>query len=94
MIRGQFDKKSLGTTSKGLIQTIFNDFGYKASADFIDDLQDIVTEYMKLSSYSVGISDLIANEITNNKINDINEMKESQKSIDQMHTGAFENTGT
>ena len=93
MIRGQFDKKSLGTTSKGLIQTIFNDFGYKASADFIDDLQDIVTEYMKLSSYSVGISDLIANEITNNKINDtLYEMKKKVKNlIDQMHTGVFEN---
>ena len=93
MIRGQFDKKSLGTTSKGLIQTIFNDFGYKASADFIDDLQDIVTEYMKLSSYSVGISDLIANEITNNKINDtLHEMKIKVKNlIDQMHTGVFEN---
>ena len=93
MLRGQFDKKSLGTTSKGLIQTIFNDFGYKASADFIDDLQDIVTEYMKLSSYSVGISDLIANEITNNKINDtLHEMKVKVKNlIDQMHTGVFEN---
>jgi DNA-directed RNA polymerase II subunit RPB1 len=93
MIRGQFDKKSLGTTSKGLIQSIFNDFGYKASADFIDDLQDIVTEYMKLSSYSVGISDLIANEITNNKINDtLYEMKKKVKNlIDQMHTGVFEN---
>ena len=41
---------------------------YQASADFIDNLQNIVTDYMKLSSYSVGISDLIANDETNQKI--------------------------
>ncbi len=93
MLRGQLDKKSLGTTSKGLIHAIFNDFGFKSSADFIDDLQDIVTEYMKLSSFSVGISDLIANDITNNKINDtLFDMKLKVKNlIDQLHTGVFEN---
>ena len=31
-------------------------------------LQSIVTEYMKLSAYSVGISDLIADSQTNQKI--------------------------
>ena len=40
----------------------------KASSDFIDNLQNIVTDYMKTSSYSVGISDLIANLETNEKI--------------------------
>ena len=33
-----------------------------AAAAFIDDLQNIVTEYMKSSAYSVGISDLIADD--------------------------------
>ena len=64
-IRGQLDKGALGKGSKGLIQTILNDFNYKESADFIDNLQSIVTEYMKLSAYSVGISDLIADSETN-----------------------------
>ena len=36
-------------------------------AQFIDDLQNIVTEYMK-TSYSVGISDLMSNEETNKKL--------------------------
>ena len=39
-----------------------------ASADFIDNLQNIITEYMKTSAYSVGISDLIANKETNEQI--------------------------
>ena len=65
-IRGQLDKGALGSTSKGLIQSIFNDFGFKSAAAFINNLQNIVNRYMKVSSYSVGISDLIANTATNN----------------------------
>uniref|UniRef100_A0A6C0KIQ9 DNA-directed RNA polymerase n=1 Tax=viral metagenome TaxID=1070528 RepID=A0A6C0KIQ9_9ZZZZ len=92
-IRGQMDKDVLGAKTKGLIQSIFNDFGYNAAADFIDDLQNIITEYMKSSSYSVGISDLIANTETNNKIiNAITEKKKQVKNlIDQTHLGIFEN---
>ena len=54
--------------SRGLIQRIFNDFNEEHSRDFIDNLQNIITEYMKLNGYSVGISDLIADNETNNKI--------------------------
>ena len=73
--------------SKGLIQTIFNDFGIYSIADFIDNLQDIVTEYMKLSSYSVGISDLISNTNTNNQITAsiTKKKKEVKNLIDQTH---------
>ena len=64
-LRGQLDKSSMGSTSKGFIQSIFNDFSYRSSADFIDNIQNLVTEYMKLSAYSVGISDLIGDDTTN-----------------------------
>ena len=36
---------------------------------YIDNLQNIVTEFMKSNAYSVGISDLIANNTTKEKIN-------------------------
>ena len=39
--------------TKGLLQRICNNFGNMASAKFIDDLQNIITEYMKSSSVSV-----------------------------------------
>jgi DNA-directed RNA polymerase II subunit RPB1 len=92
-IRGQLDKKALGAGSKGLLHTIFNDFGYEKAANFIDNLQNIVTEYMKLSAYSVGISDLIANAETNNKIATaiIKKKQEVKNLIDQTHIGSFEN---
>ena len=92
-IRGQIDKGVLGAGSKGLIQRICNDFGNMDSANFIDDLQNIITEYMKSSAYSVGISDLIADAKTNEEITKIiTEKKQKVQSyIDQTHLGIFEN---
>jgi DNA-directed RNA polymerase II subunit RPB1 len=92
-IRGQIDKGVVGDTTKGLIQRIYNDFGPEASSDFIDNLQNIVTEYMKTSSYSVGISDLIADQTTNEKISKaISDKKNEVKNlIDQTYLGIFEN---
>lgn len=93
-IRGQLDKGALGKGSKGLLQTIFNDFNHTESANFIDNLQSIVTEYMKLSSYSVGISDLIADPETNKKITSAvtAKKKDVENLIDQLHLGVFENS--
>jgi len=92
-IRGQLDKSVLGASSKGIIHRICNDFGNMHASDFIDDLQNIITEYMKSSAYSVGISDLIADQFTNEQISEIitNRKKEVQALIDQTHLGIFEN---
>ena len=92
-IRGQMEKGVFGDGSRGLIQRICNDFGNMASATFIDDIQNIITEYMKSSAYSVGISDLIADRHTNDEITKvITEKKREVKSlIDQTHLGIFEN---
>ncbi len=93
-VRGQLDKKALGAGSKGLIHSIFNDFSYVDAGAFIDDLQNLITEYMKISAYSVGISDLIADSSTNQKISDamLKKKKEVKNLIDQTHIGTFENT--
>ena len=49
-IRGNIEKGVLGDGSKGLLQRIYNDFSPLNASNFIDDLQNIVTDYMKLSS--------------------------------------------
>ena len=92
-IRGQIDKGVFGAGSKGLIGRIFNDYNATQSAQFINDIQNIVTEYMKTSAYSVGISDLIADDLTNETIvGVITEKKmEVQSLIDQVQLGVFEN---
>jgi DNA-directed RNA polymerase II subunit RPB1 len=92
-IRGQMDKSVLGGASKGLLQRVCNDFGNMASSDFIDDLQNIITEYMKTSAFSVGISDLISNEKTSQEIiNTITNKKTDVKNLlEQVQIGIFEN---
>jgi DNA-directed RNA polymerase II subunit RPB1 len=92
-LRGQIEKGVLGDGSKGLIQRIYNDYGNIPAADFIDNIQNIVTEYMKFNAYSVGISDLIADDETNDAIAKvINTKKISVNNlIDQTHLGIFEN---
>ena len=93
MIRGQIDKSVLGGGGVGLIQRVCNDFGNMAASDFIDGLQNIITEYMKSHAYSVGISDLIANKATNTQIVDVITKKKTEVKnlIDQVHLGIFEN---
>tara|TARA_B110000037_G_scaffold219170_1_gene283749 strand:+ start:3072 stop:7595 length:4524 start_codon:yes stop_codon:yes gene_type:complete len=92
-VRGQMEKGVLGGGGKGLLQRICNYYGNMASADFVDNLQNVVTEYMKTSAYSVGISDLIADAETNEKIaQTITAKKKDVKNlIDQTHLGIFEN---
>ena len=92
-IRGQMEKSVFGSTTKGIIHRVYNDYGYMAAANFIDDVQNIITEYMKSSSFSVGISDLIANKTTIDAIiQAINKQKvEVQTLIEKVHLGIFEN---
>jgi len=92
-LRGQMDKSVLGAGTKGILHRICNDFGNMRASKFIDDLQNIITEYMKSSAYSVGISDLIANDITNQQIIDVitSKKNEVRALIDQTHLGIFEN---
>jgi DNA-directed RNA polymerase II subunit RPB1 len=92
-IRGQMTKDVLAGGSKGLLQRICNDFGNMASAKYIDDLQNVITEYMKSSGFSVGISDLISDKKTNDEIIDVITKKKSdvKNLIDQTQIGIFEN---
>ena len=93
IIRGVFDKNVLGDTTRGLLHRITNDYSNTRSYRFIDDFQNIITEYMKLRGYSVGISDLIADKDTNDSIRKaITQKKIEVKSlIDEIHLGIFEN---
>jgi len=92
--RGQLEKSVLGSTTKGILHRVFNDYGPKACADFNDNLQNVVTEYMKSSAYSVGVSDLIADKVTQEKIIHVitTQKTEVQALIDKVHLGVFENT--
>ena len=63
------------------------------SGPITDNIQSIVTEYMKTTGFSVGISDLISNEQTTTKITQVilDKKKEVANIINQFHLGVFEN---
>jgi DNA-directed RNA polymerase beta' subunit len=92
-VRGQMEKSMLGSSSKGMIHRVYNDYGNMAAANFIDNLQNIINEYMKISSFSVGISDLIADKETAKKIVQVIDVQklEVQSLINKVHLGIFEN---
>jgi DNA-directed RNA polymerase II subunit RPB1 len=92
-LRGQMDKGILGSGTKGLIHRTNNDYGHIAASNFIDDLQNVVTEYLKTSGFSVGISDLISTKETNEGITKIimDKKTEIKDLIDQTQIGVFEN---
>jgi DNA-directed RNA polymerase beta' subunit len=92
-IRGQIDKSVMGAGTKGLLQRVCNDFGNMSSAKFVDDLQNVVTEYMKSAGFSVGISDLISDQKTNDEIVQVITKKKTdvKNLIDQVQIGIFEN---
>ena len=93
MKRGILDSGVLASSTNGMIQRICNDFGNMAASNFIDDLQNIITEYMKHAAYSVGISDLMSDSVTTEKIfkSIIDKKKDVKTIIDNIHIGTFEN---
>ena len=92
-LRGHLEKSMLGGGSKGILHRICNDFGNMACANFIDNLQNIVTEYMKTASFSVGVSDLLVSTKTTNSIVDIitTHKMTAQGILEQARLGLLEN---
>jgi len=92
-IRGQLEKSILAAGSKGILHRICNDFDNNSCVQFIDDLQNVITEYMKTSSFSVGISDLIADTNTKNKILNVvaKQKQDVQDLVQEIHLGIYEN---
>ena len=92
-IRGQIEKSVLGASTKGIIHRMFNDFGPMTAANFIDDLQNVINEYMKSSSFSVGVSDLVANKKTQDQIIKIisDQKMEVYTELEKLHLGIFKN---
>jgi len=92
-IRGHMDKGVLGSGSKGILHRVCNDYGNMSCASFVDNFQNVITDYMKTSSFSVGISDLISNEETKQSIEQVIREKKNDVNhlIEQMHIGLFNN---
>ena len=89
---GTFDKGIFTKTSKGLIHTICNDFGNMRAYDFINDLQRIVSIILMIEGFSVGISDMIADKATNEKLLKIisDKKMDIENIMKEVHLNIFE----
>jgi DNA-directed RNA polymerase beta' subunit len=93
IIQGVIDDKIYKGKSKGLIHSIYNDYGPIICKNFLDDTQNIITNWLTGTSHSVGISDLIADNYTKEKLRKvIIDMKvDVDVIIEHLHLNIFEN---
>jgi DNA-directed RNA polymerase II subunit RPB1 len=90
--QGTFDKSLFSKTSKGLIHTINNDLGPMRAHQLIDDLQKIMGQFLLIEGFSVGISDMLADKDTGDKIKDVirDRKKEIESIMQEVHLDIFE----
>jgi len=91
--QGVIDSDIYMKPSKGIIHVTYNDCGPKETVDLLDALQNTVENFLVLNGFSVGISDLVADEETKKEIDKkIQESKEKvEQIILQVHLDLFEN---
>jgi DNA-directed RNA polymerase II subunit RPB1 len=95
MIQGSgiVDDDILNKTGVGIVHTTFNDFGALAAVDLIDSVQSTIEAYLIMSGFSIGLSDLVADDETLSHMNDIVQArkKEIDEIVLQVHMDVFDN---
>jgi len=91
--QGILDKDIFNKCSRGLVHMIFNDFGADVSKKFLDNVNNLVTNYLLQTGFSVGISDLIARGEVKEKVNSaiIEQKNKVKEVIKHVHLNIFEN---
>lgn len=89
---GVFDKSILGQSNSSLIYIIFNEFGPERTQQFLDDIQNIITNWIIKSGFSVGIGDLIPDMESSAKMREIINTKKREviEIIEHVHKGILE----
>ena len=91
--QGTVDGVVYMTPGKGIVHVLYNDYGPKETSMFLDSLQRVVEDYLVLDGFSVGISDLVADDKTGIEIAKV--IAECKKQIEeiqfQVHSDIFEN---
>ena len=95
MIQGSgiVDDDVLNKTGVGIVHTTFNDFGAQAAVNLIDSVQSTIEAYLIMSGFSIGLSDLVADDKTLATMNEIVQArkKEIDEIVLQVHMDLFDN---
>ncbi len=92
-LQGTLDKEVFNASGRGIVHVTYNDYGPKEAVDLMDGLQNMVETYLIMKGFSVGVSDLIADEASRKSMEAIiqNSKKEVDDLILQVHMGLFTN---
>ena len=91
---GIVDDDVLNKTGVGVVHTTYNDFGPFAAVNLLDSVQSTIEAYLIMCGFSVGLSDLVADDKTLATMNEI--VQKRKKEIDeivlQVHMDLFDNS--
>ena len=91
--QGIFDKDIFSKPSKGIVHVTYRDYGPKDTVNLIDSMQNTVEQFLVYNGFSVGVSDLIADEDTRKEMEEI--VKKRKAAIEnillQIHLDLFDN---
>ena len=91
--QGIFDKSIFAKPSKGIVHVTYNDYGPKDTVNMIDSLQNTIEQFLVYNGFSVGISDLVADQKTKEEIEV--KIQKKRKEIEdiclQVHLDLFDN---
>ena len=91
--QGVFDKDIFSKPSKGIVHVTYRDYGPKDTVNLIDSMQNTVEQFLVYNGFSVGVSDLIADEDTRKQMEDV--VKKRKAAIEnillQIHLDLFDN---
>ena len=92
--QGIFDKDIFSKPSKGIVHITYRDYGSTDTVNFIDAMQNTVEQFLVYNGFSVGISDLIADEDTRKQMEEV--VKKRKAAIEnillQIHLDLFDNS--
>ena len=94
IISGVVDKRLYQEMTYGLIQYVYNELGADECKALFDNTQRLICDWLVYNGFSVGISDLIVNENTQDKLKDVvKDLKvEVYDIIRSIHMNTFENS--
>lgn len=94
--QGTIDKSIYQSGSKGLVHSITNEYSAEDTRNFFDNTQKLICNWLVYSGFSTGISDLVVDQGTLSKCNDIIvQMKQKvAEFITNVHKRGLDNKST
>ena len=93
LLQGTLDKDIYSKAGKGIVHVSYNDYGPETTVNMIDSLQTTVESFLVLNGFSVGISDMIADEKTRAQMDEVIQARKKEVSELnlQVHLDLFDN---